>query len=311
MTAPESAVRFSAVIPAYNREGTIARAIESVLAQEHSAREIIVVDDGSQDGTRVAIEAFGDKVRYVHQENAGPSVARNLGVEVAQEEWIAFLDSDDFWLPGHLERMAHAIVATGGEAGVYFADTRCTPERGSELLWDAAGFAIEGDYELTADASAWAMLSRQPMMMQSSVFRRSAYLDVGGLDAALWSRHDTHLFLVMGLGRPMCAVAGCATEMTSDDSGGGRVTAAYGTQTPTYWMDTFLMYRDLLGDKYAVTAEHRSTLKRRLAGAQLRLAELARNDGKLVEWLGHLLGAFANSPRRVFGGIGRKLGLAR
>ncbi len=85
----------SVVIPAYNAEKYIGRAIDSVLAQTRQPDEIIVVDDGSTDNTPNAIKSYGSKVYYIHQENGGASVARNTGIEAAKSEWIAFLDADD------------------------------------------------------------------------------------------------------------------------------------------------------------------------------------------------------------------------
>jgi glycosyltransferase involved in cell wall biosynthesis len=85
------------VIPAFNSELYIAAAIESVLGQTCGSFEIIVVDDGSTDGTRAAVEQFGPKVRYEHQINAGPSAARNRGISLATGEFVAFLDADDLW----------------------------------------------------------------------------------------------------------------------------------------------------------------------------------------------------------------------
>ena len=93
----------SVVIPAYNAAGTIERAVESVLAQTRRPDEIIVVDDGSTDETSKKIEGYGSQIRYIYQENAGPSVARNKGIEAAGGEWIAFLDADDEWLPEALD----------------------------------------------------------------------------------------------------------------------------------------------------------------------------------------------------------------
>ncbi len=95
-------ISISVVIPAYNAEQFVARALNSVLAQSRRADEIIVVDDGSTDKTAEKIKDFGDQVRYIYQENAGASVARNRGVEAAGGEWIAFLDADDEWLPEKL-----------------------------------------------------------------------------------------------------------------------------------------------------------------------------------------------------------------
>ena len=92
----------TAIIPAFNAEASLARAVESVLAQTLPPNEIIVVDDGSTDDTRGQVERFGDKVRYIRQENSGPGAARNTGIQAAKSSWIAFLDSDDEWFPSRL-----------------------------------------------------------------------------------------------------------------------------------------------------------------------------------------------------------------
>ena len=193
--ATKEDLRISVVIPTYNRAHLIGRAIESVLRQSKRPAEIIVVDDGSTDDTREQIVSFGSLVRYIYQTNSGASAARNRGVREARSEWIAFLDSDDLWLETHLERMAHAICATAGAARFYFADTILTAQEGGHRLWEFCGFEISGDYELTLDATDWAMMDWQPMMLQSSVFKRSAYLESGGLWERLRTREDTHFFL--------------------------------------------------------------------------------------------------------------------
>ena len=91
------------MIPAYNIEGYIGRAIKSVLAQTRQADEIIVVDDGSTDGTAARIKKFGGRVHYIHQDKAGVSAARNTGIKAAKHEWIALLDGDDEWLAEKLQ----------------------------------------------------------------------------------------------------------------------------------------------------------------------------------------------------------------
>jgi glycosyltransferase involved in cell wall biosynthesis len=96
-------VSVSVIIPAYNSEKFIRRAIDSVLAQTHPAEEIIVVDDGSTDSTGEIVQSYGPPVQYVRQDNAGPGAARNTGIRAAQGDWIAFLDSDDEWLPEKLQ----------------------------------------------------------------------------------------------------------------------------------------------------------------------------------------------------------------
>lgn len=103
-------IRISVVIPAYNAEKYIQRCLDSVLAQTHPADEIIVVDDGSTDHTAEKVKLYGPAVRYLCQENAGASVARNTGVQAARCEWIAFLDADDEWLPRKLELQTELLA---------------------------------------------------------------------------------------------------------------------------------------------------------------------------------------------------------
>lgn len=94
----------SVIIPAYNAEQFIADTVQSVLDQTFQDFEIIVVDDGSKDGTVAALGAFGDRIQVHCQSNAGVAKARNNGVRLARGTWIAFLDADDLWLPTKLEK---------------------------------------------------------------------------------------------------------------------------------------------------------------------------------------------------------------
>ena len=100
----------SAVIPAYNCEQYIARAIDSVLNQTFPANEIIVIDDGSSDGTVERVRSYGDKVKLIQQQNAGASAARNAGIQAATGDWVAFLDADDEWLPDTLEIQSNILM---------------------------------------------------------------------------------------------------------------------------------------------------------------------------------------------------------
>lgn len=93
----------SVVIPVFNGERFLREAVESVLAQNHSPLEIIVVDDGSTDGTANVARSLSETVRYFYQTNQGPAAARNRGIEHAQGSLIAFADADDLWPAGKLE----------------------------------------------------------------------------------------------------------------------------------------------------------------------------------------------------------------
>src|SRR5215831_13870333 len=91
---------FSVIIPTYNRATCVGRAIESVLRQTFQDYELIVVDDGSTDKTAEVVRQYGERIVFVSQPNRGVSAARNAGVSRAAGDWVAFLDSDDEWLPG-------------------------------------------------------------------------------------------------------------------------------------------------------------------------------------------------------------------
>jgi glycosyltransferase involved in cell wall biosynthesis len=94
----------SCIVPTYNCERFVVEAIESILGQTYAPLEVICVDDGSTDGTRaLLLKRFGDRIRYVHQQNAGPATARNTGARCARGEFLAFLDSDDTWVPDKLK----------------------------------------------------------------------------------------------------------------------------------------------------------------------------------------------------------------
>jgi GT2 family glycosyltransferase len=120
------------VIPTYNRARIIARSVESALAQTYPSLEVIVADDGSSDDTAGVVGRLGSRVRCVRQANAGVSAARNFGMRHARGEYIAFLDSDDAWLPWKIDAEV-AALARHPEAGVVWTDMRAIDESGDVI----------------------------------------------------------------------------------------------------------------------------------------------------------------------------------
>jgi glycosyltransferase involved in cell wall biosynthesis len=129
----------SVVIPYYRARETVGRAVRSVLAQTAPAREILVIDDGSPDDAAEATKDFGSSVTLIRKRNGGAASARNLGIERARGEWIAFLDADDYWEPSKLERQ----LAFSGDVGLigsrWFLEYPGAPRRVGEVS-DAALF---------------------------------------------------------------------------------------------------------------------------------------------------------------------------
>jgi glycosyltransferase involved in cell wall biosynthesis len=109
----------SVIVPAFNAERYLGEAIKSALAQRYDPIEIIVVDDGSTDGTRALAEGFGPPVRAIFQPNTGPGAARNRGVDAACGTWLTFLDADDLWLPGTIARRLAALAEEPEETAVF------------------------------------------------------------------------------------------------------------------------------------------------------------------------------------------------
>lgn len=101
----------SCVVPCFNGERFLDECVRSILAQTHRPLEILVIDDGSTDGSAAVVRRFGDRVRYHRQDNRGPAAACNTGIALATGELIAFLEQDDLWLPGKIERQVAALAA--------------------------------------------------------------------------------------------------------------------------------------------------------------------------------------------------------
>ena len=107
-------MNISVVIPSYNRKDFLKRSIDSAINQTKKPLEIIVVDDGSTDGTETMIKSDYDFVKFIKQKNKGVSAARNIGIKVSIGEWICFLDSDDEWKKDKLEKQINAMKSNPG-----------------------------------------------------------------------------------------------------------------------------------------------------------------------------------------------------
>ena len=129
----------SVVIPTFNRKQQVQAAVQSVLAQTYPEFEVIVVDDGSTDGTSQALETLisqegrnGSRVRYFFRPNQGQSTARNKGIEKARGELVAFLDSDDIWLPEKLEWQVRALEQFQDKCCACITDARLVDSLGMD-----------------------------------------------------------------------------------------------------------------------------------------------------------------------------------
>ena len=186
--------RVSVVIPTYNRSALVQQAIDSVLTQSYNSYEVIVVDDGSTDGTEEDLrDRYGSKIRYVWQENEGESSARNRGIELARGEYIAFLDSDDMWKPTKIEKQVQVLDGVESDVGFVFSSALVVDRDGNVKEPQIVG-RIDRDDQSVSDL----IFSPFVFAAASNILVRKEIMDeIGGFDTSV--RYGEDWLLVVEL----------------------------------------------------------------------------------------------------------------
>ena len=180
----------SVITPAYNAASFVAQTIESIRAQTFDDWELVIVDDGSTDGTTDIIGEYQERdgrIRLLHQANAGPSAARNHAMREARGEFLAFLDSDDTWDPEYLDRQL-AIFRDYPDTHLVtgVARYRGGPYDGRPMRSFVAGYPVLTLRDIIADDTAVFIMT---------VFRREVFQTIGGLDESQWRSEDYDFWL--------------------------------------------------------------------------------------------------------------------
>ena len=193
----------SVVIATYNRANFLPETIDSVLNQRFQDFELIVVDDGSTDNSREVLRRYEPRVRYIYQENHGPSAARNLGVRHAKGAWIAIQDSDDLCAPEHLAAL-HGYVQSHPECGMVFGnggylggkehnrETIVPRDKSRRLARD--GVQLVDHFE------------RSIVRLQASLISKRCYDALGGHDESLWLCMDLDLSFRLFMSYPVAYI---------------------------------------------------------------------------------------------------------
>jgi glycosyltransferase involved in cell wall biosynthesis len=188
MASPTPTPAVSVVIPVYNRPDAVRRAIQSVLAQTVQDFEIIVVDDGSADAVAAAVASIPDpRLRLIkHERNRGGSAARNTGIRASRAPFIAFLDSDDEWMPTKLARQLELFARSGEQLGLVYTGTERRYHDGSVDVSVPRRYDDLGHELLTVNVVGETSLG---------MVRRSILSSTGGFDESLPSSQDLDFWL--------------------------------------------------------------------------------------------------------------------
>jgi glycosyltransferase involved in cell wall biosynthesis len=197
--------RVSVLIPTFNRAFCVGQAVDSALAQTYRDREVIVIDDGSVDGTRQVLSAYGERIRVIEQDNRGVSAARNRGMAEARGEWAAFLDSDDEWLPEKLERQMQCADRFPGSASIACnIRSQDLDGRWKDLFRSRGCEDLAGKVSFIPKPVERVM--RRCFLTSAMVVRREVLLDAGGFDESLAIYEDYQALLKVALRGPMAVV---------------------------------------------------------------------------------------------------------
>jgi glycosyltransferase involved in cell wall biosynthesis len=203
----------SIVIPSYNYDRFLGEAIESALRQTHAPVEVVVVDDGSTDGSRAVISSFGARIKTVLQDNLGLPSARNSGIREAGGEYLLFLDADDGLLPGAAADLLEGF-ALRPEAGIVFGDAVWMDEKGREIGRHGSGPEC---------VSYRDMLRGNPILVSEALVRRSILTQTGLFDPGLRQCEDydlwlraSRLFPIIHLGRTVTRIRRHPQQLSQD-----------------------------------------------------------------------------------------------
>jgi len=208
-----SITKISVIIPTYNRAQSIGRSIDSVLNQSYRNFEIIVVDDGSTDNTRDILLSFGNHIKYIRQDNKGPSNSRNVGINASRGEFVAFLDSDDYFMKPNLE-IKIAFLESNPHIGWVYSDWEYVDGQDNYIEKGSLKFNYS-EKKLYGNIFEELIRSRNFISPCTVLLRKSVLEDVGYFDPEIPSQEDYDLWLRVSLKYPTHYIDRALVSVTS------------------------------------------------------------------------------------------------
>jgi glycosyltransferase involved in cell wall biosynthesis len=288
--------RVTVAIPTYNRRELLREAIDSVFAQTWTDFEVLVVDDGSTDGTGEMIEQDGHPIRYVYQANRGDAAARNRLIAETRTPLVAWLDSDDRWLPEKLEHQIALFDAAADERTIVYCP-KLSIEPDGRIVRSKRPAPPSG--QITASLFDNIFIPTPGVLIPVALLR-----EAGGFDERYRVCSDYRMWLVLSLTCSFVAcpepLVACRRHLASLSSASSANQAAKATMLEEFYSE--------LGGRDAVPRER---AMRRLADQCRKAADLAHREGRRDEalaWYRKSL-AYRLTPRAWLGWAARRLGL--
>ncbi|MGB3723384.1 MAG: glycosyltransferase family A protein [Pacificimonas sp.] len=291
----------SVIIPLYNKAAHVRASIESALAQTYPAQEIIVVDDASSDESLDIVKRMSrSEIRILQRNQPGPGgyAARNYGIAQARGDWVAFLDADDLWQPAHLESIANAIAACGGQVGCAFTGVDIV-QAGRRRPYKHNARLLTPNVPLSPETMlrAWLSEERCPIWTGASAFSISVLQRAGPFPAGRARRGgDKDMWLRAMLAAPTVFSSARTAEFHQDTQ--NRVTKATGHVDPPVLCTTIREILPTTSGQLRRLLKRTNNMELRLyarhaagAGQTLRLTALNRFllPSGLLELFGFLL----------------------
>ncbi len=258
----------SVVVPSYNRAHCILKTLDSIFAQTFTDYEVVIIDDGSTDNTSAVLEPVKDRIRYIQQKNGGLANARNRGIQEARGEWIAFLDSDDLWLPEKLAVQMEAVKRSP-ELAVHVTNASIFREHlGDELnLFELSNFrSADGSSPTRLEAPFIPAISYGLSWMQCALVRRSTFLKAGDFLSNLRIFMDFELGTRLALLGPWEVCHQQLVRILRQDDGEVASISSH-AKTPKGRLELIETYR-LMSSREGLSPKEKAFIQRRLSDTQ-------------------------------------------